>query len=345
MKIILWICLSTIVITLALYIHALIITPDLYEAKSVYYVEYASDPKVVDGNHTYINQYTWDMWIGTQLFLDMIETFLNETNSATAKPIPARDEIKNALSAKVPSDLRVMETTVRMADPDVTLMVASALEKAVVAFGDAQREINFVRVDEHAINVRPVQTDFSWASMIMTVALLSTIVILSGCYIKELLSDAIWLPRTIRLRFGVPTAGSLYQPCFPMNIKKYVSAYERVGITRVMALPNNKKIVPSEDNTSEESILALLRGCVKDPMTQKWEMVRPILEEPEDISRLKEMDAVVLLIDAGAHMGQRVLCALEFLRFHKCNIAATILWNADERLIQDYYRTPWDCFT
>ncbi|MDR0963207.1 MAG: hypothetical protein LBM60_01145 [Clostridium sp.] len=347
-RIILWISISTLVITLAFYAHAVIVTPNLYEAKSTYYIEYASDPKVVDGKYTYINYYTWDMWVRTQRFLELIEAFLLESNKQASEPltqIPSRDEIKNALSADVPSDLRVVQTMVRMANPKDALSVAAALEKAVVAFGLEQREIESVRIDDHAIVASPMQTNFDWISMILSVGLLATIFFLSAFYIQEVLSDAIWLPRTIRLRFGLQAAGSIYEPCFQCNMKDFLSPYERVGLTHITRCAKTKPIKSNNSMDENDYNLELIRDCVDDPMTQKWEMVPPILEEPEAINRLKEMDAIVLLIDAGAHMGQRVLCALEFLHYHKCHVAATILWDADDDLINEYYRTPWDCFT
>ncbi|MFV0362817.1 MAG: hypothetical protein ACK5LL_06980, partial [Suipraeoptans sp.] len=121
-----------------------------YAATSSYYVEYDIDPQV--GNqYTYINGVSWNSWIKTEEFLSEISGFM--------KSEVGKDELKQYLSANLPSDLRMPTTTVTTTDPNLSLEIAEAVEQSFLLFADKQIEIDEIRVVDSAKEAKLIVPD------------------------------------------------------------------------------------------------------------------------------------------------------------------------------------------
>ena len=63
-----------------------------------------------------------------------------------------------------------------------------------------------------------------------------------------------------------------------------------------------------------------------------------VCENPEEVEKLRKADGVLLLVRAGAHNGKMLERTLEQLGRQDVKVSATLLVDADEKLINNYYR-------
>ncbi|MDE7114597.1 MAG: hypothetical protein K2O57_10545, partial [Acetatifactor sp.] len=69
----------------------------------------------------------------------------------------------------------------------------------------------------------------------------------------------------------------------------------------------------------------------------EWVAVPTPLLSPETAETLREADGVLLVVEAGLHVGRHLEYVLEFLTAQDISVTAALLWNADETLLRCYY--------
>lgn len=289
----------------------------LYSAESTYKVEY-SDPDWA-GDGTYINEATWETYVHTEEFLNMVQKRLKEQENGWELDNP---ELSGMLEARLATDLRVPSTIVTSTLPEKTLDVAKAVEKAMTEdFPAAMGEVDSIRVINPAGEAAEVVPDVRPGRAFALSALLScffTVVIL---LLKETGDDSIWLPSTIRKRYGLPVLGTLNSRDFLENAAYLLREKERVGVC-----------FAGEEGNPEE--LAKRLGEHTDI---SFVPVQAPICFPEAAKKIRELDGVVVGVKAGRHAGKPLEYTLEYLSQQDCEIIAALLWEADEGLIRAYY--------
>ena len=112
-----------------------------YQAKAVYYVEYAHDPGTGQ-MYTYFNDYTLNSWLTMDAFVDKVRPKLSVAVT--------KEELDAYVELTIPSDVRVVCLTVTTPVPKLTMELLAAYEEAFQAFGEAQREINRIERQDHS---------------------------------------------------------------------------------------------------------------------------------------------------------------------------------------------------
>ena len=109
-----------------------------YKIVSDYYLDYAEDSA---GNaYTYFNYYTWSEIVNTDEFIMILKAELPEGICVSD------EELKNYTDATIESDTRYLCTTVITEQPDKTIEIARAMERAMQVFAKGQKELNSVKV-------------------------------------------------------------------------------------------------------------------------------------------------------------------------------------------------------
>jgi len=302
--------------------------PTEYEVTSSYYVEYGTDPQT--GNeYTYINYASWDSWVRTDWFVDRIwEEAVKEGLDAEKYGISKQD-LPAFLSADLPSDLRVPESTVRTTDPELTAALAPAVEKAFVLFAEEQKEIDDIRVvdtSDVSVAFRDIRT-FRACVLGAALALFFTVVIMLVCFIMD---DGIYLPKVFSCRYQIPALGAVCGFGEEMHLTKGTAenvAYrardcQKVGITAV------------EEDTDLKAVAGLLGE-------KNFICIPSILQVPEAGGKLREMDKVLLLVRAGVCNGKMIEKALHELAVQDVKVEGVLLSEADEGLIRAYELTGY----
>ena len=169
----------------------------------------------------------------------------------------------------------------------------------------------------------------------------------------ELSCDSIWLPATLRRRYGLKDLGTVHSAGFAENVKYLLqkaterknignkdTGYKSTGKVELTAMVCG--ILPGEDPAE---VISQLRTAVtaEDVKTsEEWQFTAvpsPLLC-PESAETLRGADAVILAVPAGSHVGKQLEAVLEYLAAQDCTIDGALLWNADEELIRRYYFLP-----
>ena len=295
----------------------------VYSAASVYRIDYAvAEEKDVSTVH--INEMTWNTYVDTQLFQDQVRSYLSGGSNYTD------DQLAQAIDAVVAANLKVLTTVVTAESPEESLAIAAAVEKALAQdFPEEISEITSVAVIDPAVEAREVYPDVRPFRAFVLSALLSFFFILVIVLLKELGDDNIWLPSTLEKRYGLKVLGTIESPEFEENLNYLFQDRENVAVC------------PVQEHTDPEQVLSELRKRYPELALLKEEAgwypsPTPVLC-PESCRTMRRAGGILLVVEAGSHAGKPLEYVIEYLEKQDCKITAAVLWNADERLLKQYY--------
>ena len=340
------------------YVKNVLLQPDPgYAASSTYKVEYFENPNAAGAY--YINEATWNSLIHTGEFLDGVETHLQEAadrgeTKAAEVLAMGRESISSALSATLPSDFSIPVTKATLQEPAESVALAAAVEETMCnEFAETIAEIRLIKVLDHGNLAEAVVPDVRTLRAVILAAILSLFFAVVIFLLWELSCDSIWLPATLRRRYGLNSMGTVNSTGFTENIKYLLlkaterknignkdTGYKSTGKVELTAMMCG--ILPGEDPAE---VISQLRTAVtaEDVKTsEEWQFTAvpsPLLC-PESAETLRGADAVILAVPAGPHVGKQLEAVLEYLAAQDCTIDGALLWNADEELIRRYYFLP-----
>ena len=340
------------------YVKNVLLQPDPgYAASSTYKVEYFENPNAAGAY--YINEATWNSLIHTGEFLDGVETHLQEAadrgeTKAAEVLAMGRESISSALSATLPSDFSIPVTKATLQEPAESVALAAAVEETMCnEFAETIAEIRLIKVLDHGNLAEAVVPDVRTLRAVILAAILSLFFAVVISLLWELSCDSIWLPATLRRRYGLNSMGTVNSTGFTENIKYLLlkaterknignkdTGYKSTGKVELTAMVCG--ILPGEDPAE---VISQLRTAVtaEDVKTsEEWQFTAvpsPLLC-PESAETLRGADAVILAVPAGPHVGKQLEAVLEYLAAQDCTIDGALLWNADEELIRRYYFLP-----
>lgn len=318
-----------------------------YAATSTYKVEYVVDPNEVGAY--YINEMSWNTFVDSKEFTDAVQAHLAElTNGKVQSDRSGAEnltavgneavqlttaELEEMLSATLASDLRVPATTVTANSPEMAVLVAEAVELAMVnEFVDNTKEIISIKVIDPALEASEVIPDVRPLRAFILSAVLSAFFVVLYLLLRELGDDSIWLPATLRKRYGLACVGTIHSKEFAANVE-YLFADKK----------NCAVCCADDEMNPNEVIRALVEATdgakteqASDNADQWFAAPTPVLC-PETGEVLRHADGVLLVVRAGSHAGKPLEYVLEYLEQQNCTITAVLLWDADEALINAYY--------
>ena len=313
-----------------------------YAASSTYKVEYVENPNAAGAY--YINEATWNSLLHTGEFLDGVETHLQEAaergdTSAAAVLEQGRDRWIEALSAALPSDFSIPVTKAATQDPGESIALAHATEETMCGeFAESMPEITRIKVLDHGDLAEAVVPDVRPVRAVILAAVLSLFFVVVIFLLWELSRDSIWLPATLRRRYGLRSLGTVESAGFAENVKYLLEKADAHKIAVCGALPEADPQT-AVDRLCELSEREQTIGTAQTA-GREWTAVPSPLLCPESAETLREADVVLLAVPAGATVGKRLEAVLEYLTAQDCKVDGAFLWNADETLIRSYYFLP-----
>lgn len=318
-----------------------------YAATSTYKVEYVVDPNEVGAY--YINEMSWNTFVDSKEFTDAVQLHLEELTNGKAQSDQSGAEnltavgneavqlttaqLEEMLSATLASDLRVPATTVTANSPQMAVLVAEAVELAMVnEFVDNTKEIISIKVIDPALEVSEVIPDVRPLRAFILSAILSTFFVVLYLLLRELGDDSIWLPATLRKRYGLACVGTIHSKEFAANVE-YLFADKK-----------NCAVCCADDEMNPNEVIHALVEATDGAKAEqasdkadKWFAAPTPVLCPETGDVLRQADGVLLVVRAGSHTGKPLEYILEYLEQQDGKITAVLLWDADEELINAYY--------
>lgn len=292
----------------------------VYTARSVYKVNY-----VKEGDSSwvyYINNMTWDTYVHSEEFMDMLWAQLEQDAvPLDVNGVYTREEVADSILLEMESDVFVPTATITTESPEWTMLIAAALEKVMVGpFAEKNEQIVDIRVIDPAVEAEEVLPDVRPMRALVLSGIVSLLFVVAYIGIKETLNDAVWLPATLRSRYGLPVVGTEHSPELGEHLEFLLKDCTDVAVCTV-----------SEDINPEEVSAAL-------PITKQWTAVPTPVLCPEAAKALRNADGVLLVVPAGKGAGKSAEYVLEYLTTQQIAVNAVLLWDADEWLIKTYYR-------
>ncbi len=302
-----------------------------YAATSTYKVEYVIDPN--DAGAYYINEMSWNTFVDSKEFIDAVQLHLEELTIAFDSNVEYTNaELESMISATLASDLRVPATIVTTNHPDVAVMIAEAVELAMVdEFVENTKEIVSIKVIDPALEASEVIPDVRPVRAFVLSAVLSAFFTLLILLLREIGDDSIWLPATLRKRYGLACVGTVYRKEVAANIAYLFGDKKRCAVCCVDDEMNPNEVIEALNNATIEA-----EGQAKMCDITWFAAPTPVLC-PETGEVLRQADGVLLVVRAGSHVGKPLEYVLEYMEQQDCKITAVLLWNADEMLIDAYY--------
>ncbi len=324
-RIIAFTCLGTVLFVGGYYVKNVALGPEPeYRVSSLFRVEYdVAEEKDVGTVH--INEMTWNTYVDTEMFLNAVRGYLPDSLRETGS-----GELAEEINALLASNLKVLTITVTTEDPDKSLAIAAAAEKAMVQdFPNEISEITSAAVIDPGTEAQTVYPDVRPLRAVILSAVLSLFFTVVFLLLKELGDDSIWLPSVLRCRYGLNVVGTPESPEAEENLRYLFREKKRVAVC------------PLNERTDPADVLKALRkicgGELPGQAETEWFPAPAPLEKPECIRALREADGILLVVPAGKHGGKQTEYVLDFLKQQDCSVTAALLWNADEFLLRCYY--------
>lgn len=320
-KIILWTLAGTLLLGGAYCVKNILFRGEKqYKAVSVYRVDYGVDD--IDANLVMINDYTWNTYVHTEEFLKCVKDRLAGSEWAAL----GLEELGGCLQGDMESDWRVPSTIVVSGNADMSTAVAKAVEETMTLdFPEGISEIKSIRVLDHAGEAKEVLPDIRVGRAFILAAVLSLFLVMVVLLLKETGDDNIWLPATLAVRYGLQCVGTVNSVDLKENLRYLFSGKKQIAIC------------PVQETCDPAEVLRKLESFAGDAEERKWCVIPSPLLCPEGAEKLREAEAILLVVKAGAHAGKQLEYALDFLARQECRVTAALLWDADEKLLRRYY--------
>jgi len=285
-----------------------------YETTSTYRVSYVEEPSK-SGDYA-INEMTWNTYVDSKEFQDAVLGHLQEAGTSVDT------ELANKIGVRLESDVHVPITVVTGATEELTLQLAQAVEKAMMQdFVKTNEQIGKIEVITPALEIWEVVPDVRPLRAVVLSGILSCFFAVIFLLLKEIGDNSIWLPSTLRKRYGLKVLGTVNSPDFWTNLDFVMGDRKSIAVCAV-----DREVDPAE-------IIRVLQENQK----REWIPLPAPMLCPEGSLAMREAEGVLLVVKAGKYAEKTVEYVMEYLLTQEIQVSAALLWDADEWLIRMYY--------
>lgn len=280
-----------------------------YKARTMYYVQYSTDSNGESAD--YYNYYTWEELLNTDYFVDGMYDAMG--GSLTKEYITAN------VTATLESDYRYMYTNSISADKQQAIEMEKKVSALILQYADMRDEFEFIEVIDPAdeSTIEDVSLIFVGHSAVVG-AVIGFIASLLIFVFIECTDTSVYLPATLEKRYHIVALGA-------PSMKEFDANCEHI-------LKGKKAAVVAVDADMPDSLIKEFpEGC------DVTSCGNPI-DNPEELTTIRDKECVVLAVKAAAHNGKKVERMIEQLSRQDIKITAFVLYGEDKWLINRYYR-------
>lgn len=332
-----------------------------FKAETKYYIDFAEDSTGI--GYGYYNDYTWNDLMKSDAILQYTMELLAETEIT-------QEEVEQAVVADIISDVRLLTITVTCSESGRADQIAEATAKSLAHFPEDIKEIDGIRVIRSDAAKEDVVGDAAknWGLFGFWIGLFAA---LFGVCLTVCMDSAVYLPKEIEKRFGIPVLGVIYrdEDDGQRNVQKEEKERDKAeadGKRRNAKWEDNRaelaenagyllkdkkhiavvdfgsrKQVKEEQRVKEEKQAATVERIVAEVLPEAAaEIVSDsfAIGQMPDFERLRKADAVIVTFMYGRTSGRLAERYLSDLRKQNCKITCAIICGADKKLYRRYYR-------
>ena len=323
--------------------------PVEYEAVSKLYISFGHDES--GEVYQYYNGYTWNDLLDTDPILDLVMKSL---------PGYERDQVSEATTAEILSDIRLLTITVRGENEKFVREIRNAMETGLREYARDSEELDQIKVILSGVPERVYWDDRTTSACITGAVILGVLALLGiGC--SYALDESVYVQEDIEKRYPYKALGILtrnqkglqpYARELRANIR-YVMGGKRTFAVLDMADHGDarrlelERILESEGleayagTDHEEAPFSWNAGEKEEtPASSKeWDVLafnENTLGE-EECRMIREAGGVMLLLPFGVDTGRKTARILSLLQNQDCRVLGMIIAQADEEFLNRYF--------
>lgn len=306
----------------------------IYAATSVYKVEYVIEP--VQSGDYFINVMTWNTYVHSEEFYEAFYGHLIETDyvrrlSSDWLIWNLEEQWEETVEVLMESDWHVPSVVVTTSWPEWSMAIAEAVEQTLTQeFVEGNPQVSMISVIDPADTAPEVLPDVRPVRAVILSAVLSCFFVVALWLLREISADGIWLPATLRRRYGLAALGTVESPEFPANLEYRFAQACRIAVCAV------------EEDTDPAEVCRKIEACTGGGAlsTKQWIPVPAPLLCTEGSKVMREMDGILLVVRAGSRVGKPLERVLEYMTEQELSVTGALLWEPDEWLLRSYYLIP-----
>lgn len=324
--------------------------PVEYESVSKLYISFGNDEN--GEAYQYYNGYTWNDLLDTDPILDIIMNVL---------PGYERDEVREATTAEILSDIRLLTVTVRGDNEKFVREIRNAVESGLREYAKKSKELVQIETIRSGAPERVYWDDRTTAACVTGAVILGVLSLL-GVGVSYALDESVYVQEDVEKRYGCKALGILTRN------QKGLQPYARELKANLHYLLGEKKsfVVLDMDNHGDMRRLELERllgredtdgfgssmltikeefswnvsdeEALKEPESE-WEILsfnENVLGE-EECAKIREAGGVILLLPFGTDAGRKTSRILSLLKNQDCQVLGMIIAQADEEFLNRYF--------
>lgn len=324
--------------------------PVEYKSVSKLYISFGSDE---NGEvYQYYNGYTWNDLLDADPILDIVMSVL---------PGYERDEVREATTAEILSDIRLLTVTVRGDNEKFVREIRNAVESGLREYAKESEELVQIEVIRSGAPERVYWDDRTTAACV-TGAVILGILALLGVGFGYALDESVYVQEDVEKKYGCKALGILtrnqkgLQPYarelkanlhYLLGEKKTFAVLDmdNHGDTRKLEL---ERLLGREDTDGFGGSIPVIKEefswnipdeeDLKEPESE-WEILsfnENVLGE-EECEKIREAGGVILLLPFGTDAGRRTSRILSLLKNQDCQVLGMIIAQADEEFLNRYF--------
>ena len=321
--------------------------PVEYKAVSKLYISFGHDE---NGEvYQYYNGYTWNDLLDADPILDLVMMRL---------PGYEKDQVKEATSAEILSDIRLLTVTVKGENEKFVREIRSAVESGLREFASSSRELEQIEVIRSGAPERVYWDDRTVAACITGAVILGVIAFLAVGF-HYVFDESIYVQGDVKKKYGVKALGVLTRN------QKGLQPYARELKANIRYLLGDRKTFAVIDMGNHADMRGLeLERLLSSRETDvfgggqmeedfSWNIEKKeeehkkseyeaaafnenIMSE-EECRKIREMGGVILLLPFGTDTGRKTARILTFLHNQDCKVLGIVIAQADEEFLNRYY--------
>ena len=324
----------------------------MYSADATLYISFAYDEKkgsLVD----YYNAFTWNTLIPTDAIMepiveDLEKNGINVISEAVSKAtdnngsgnILTMDELRAAINADIPSDVRVMVLSATHPDKDMTDKIMKAAVKALVRYGNINDAFDSIkRLGENEARL-VTYTDRTKVAVIFG-AICAFVVAILGLMLADVLDDAVYVPEDAEKRYRTSVLGTLFKNSkgkeeFFRNELKAAFVNTVAGKSQIAVISTDSV----DDAGQSEKDCAALKKALGSTINENEVKFIPMAVPGSVLDNYRKIgtcDGVVLCVPYGIKSGAMTEHVIAQLKKHECPVLGIVMVRADKVFLYRYY--------
>lgn len=322
--------------------------PVEYEAVSKLYISFGHDES--GEVYQYYNGYTWNDLLDTDPILDFVMRDL---------PGYDRDAVREATTAEILSDIRLLTVRVRGEDEKFVREVMSALESGLREYARESEELDQIKAIRSGAPERVYWDDRTMSACVTGAVLLGVLSLLVIGFVYAL-DESIYVQEDIEKKYNCRALGILtrnqkglqpYARELRANIRYALGEQRRFAIldmadhadTRRLELERllDREGLEAYGSEQEEDDFGWNMPKEEDSFvkTSEWDILafnQNGLSEDE-CRQIREAGGVVVLLPFGTDTGRKTARILSFLKNQDCQLLGMVIAQADEEFLNRYF--------